>query len=398
MRYLALCSAVLFGASNASAQLSYNIPEGETVAYKVTIVFDSPAEKDTMTGVIVYEGQSASNDRITVKYSGGLSSRKQSKAQSRGPGGFRGPRGPGGFRGPGGPRGPSRFRGPGGPPGSPFANRGGISFDGLRQTTNTLNVAPNGEVLSMRGESQLPYLLGNLSIIPFEPLPAGSEKSWESANGITVTEEEESSFPRPPFTNNTTTKTGGSEGSTYEVTKEDGDLVEVAKTYYLISPAVEDDEATHSIEGSGTFTFNRKLSMPESLSMKMTYKAETESVTVKSPLTINYQRLSAEELAANRKQRQQAIAQARSKTAINREAWSEEIQQQYIEELQSSDLNKVRRRLALLNAQKPHTDEVEVAKAIEALINHEDRLTKNMANIAWKRWKVIVEETDADKK
>ena len=42
---------------------------------------------------------------------------------------------------------------------------------GLTTTTNQISMTPTGEILELQGNSQLPYLLGNLSLMVIEPLP-----------------------------------------------------------------------------------------------------------------------------------------------------------------------------------------------------------------------------------
>ena len=135
----------------SAAEMRYDIKPDQVVPYRVTIVAETPAEKDTMSGIIAFTGKKSETDQFTVEYRGGLVRKKQAKATSspgrRGPGG-----GPRGFPGrPGGGR-PG-----GGPPRSPMSRfGGGISFDGLTQTTNTLVLDRKGELKSLTGDSQLP--------------------------------------------------------------------------------------------------------------------------------------------------------------------------------------------------------------------------------------------------
>ena len=368
---LALCHSHIFAAD----QLAYGLKPKEQVAYQVNIVFDSAVEKHTMSGVIVYTGKDDANGNVAVTYNGGLSSQKQAKSSGRP--GFR--RGPGGFRRPGG-----------GPPRSPFEQ--GISFDGLQQRTSQLAMKPNGDMVSMKGETQLPYLLGNLSILPFEALPDEPESSWQTGNGITVTQENESRFPpRGPFRqSNTTVKTGGSEASTYEVKTTEGDLVTIAKTYHLDSPAVGEDDQAVTVDGEGTFVFNKALAMPESLDMKYSFLIKTTNTEIKVPLTVNYQRMSAEDFKAH--QDKQAYAKANPGLNPNGEAWTKEQQDEIIAELKSDDGNIVRRQLVKLAARKPYPEETAVAEAIREIHDNSEGLTQRISVHAWKRWRVILPE------
>ena len=133
--------------------------------YQVEIIADSPIETDTMRGYVIFDVISPS-DPLKIKYKGGLSKTSKKKvATSSGRGPF-GPFGPGG--------------------GNPF-NRPVNPFKGLEQTTNEIVVTPTGEVLTVAGSSQLPYLLGNLSLLFFEPLPESDLKTWKLDSGIVIT-------------------------------------------------------------------------------------------------------------------------------------------------------------------------------------------------------------------
>ena len=194
--------AYLAMASVSFAQLKYSVKPKQVIPYQVTITADTPTSVQTMKGIIAFTGQQIEGQNLTIAYSGGLT--KSSKAKGRssaGPGSRFGMR-----RG-----GPPRPR-------SPFDQP---DFRGLSQTKNTIVMANNGTIESMKGDSQLPFLLGNLSAMPFDLLPAGQKKEWQDGNGLTITSGESNSRfsrfgPRGPFSNNNEQKTkkGGGEKAT----------------------------------------------------------------------------------------------------------------------------------------------------------------------------------------
>src|SRR5581483_5628460 len=65
---------------------------------------------------------------------------------------------------------------------------------------HSLRVDDRGHVQSVRGDSQLPWLLGNLSQLMLDPLPETPAARWEESNrsGISVVQED-GRFPRPHF-------------------------------------------------------------------------------------------------------------------------------------------------------------------------------------------------------
>ena len=144
--FCAMCIVDLLPAATAADTLPYDIKPKQKVAYRVKIVVSTPSATETMQGVIVYTGTTANEQVLTVEYNGGLKKSTKSKTTSRGPGG-------------------GRFgRRPGGPP-IPRSPWDQPDFRGLVTSTNTLVITRDGTVESMRGDSQLPFLLGNLSLM-----------------------------------------------------------------------------------------------------------------------------------------------------------------------------------------------------------------------------------------
>ena len=259
----------LTSAASNAADLKYNIKPKQVVPYEVFITADTSSAKETLKGVIAYTGTSTEGKVLTVQYEGGLKKTSKSKSSNGGAGGMRR-----GFGGP--PRG--RFGpGRGGPPRprSPFDKP---DYRGLTQAKNTLSISTRGEVTNMVGDSQLPYLLGNLSVLPFEALPEQERKQWEVGSGLTITSGGSSNSrfggrfgPRGPFgnSNDETRKTGGGESTKYQVQSQKGNLVRIGKTYSLSSPAKTAKETGFDMKGTGTWVFNRQLGVSESLDFKL---------------------------------------------------------------------------------------------------------------------------------
>lgn len=281
-----LCVATAAMATTVMADpLRYHIKPSQVVPYRVTITVKTPSAIETMKGVIVFTGKKANDDTMTVVYSGGLSKSSKSTVRSTGRGRFGGP---------------PRMGGPGGPRG-PFDS---TPFRGLVTTKNTLIMSPLGTVKSMSGDSQLPYILGNLAILPFEALPDREVKEWEDANGfsITTTSSNDRFGPRrPPFLDNNQDKIkgGGGEKSTYKITEDTNGMVTIAKTYNMTSPKANADETGYKMEGAGTWVFNRELGVSESIDYKIDFNIDTGNVTLTYPITIKTVRLTDEAYAAH---------------------------------------------------------------------------------------------------
>lgn len=284
LKKFVLCCVVAFPASDVVAEpLRYSIQPKQVVPYNVTITVKTPTAVETMKGVIVYTGKKADEKTLTIAYSGGLNKTSKSTVRSRSRFG-----------------GPPRFGGPRGPRG-PFDS---VPFRGLIPTKNTLVMSPTGSFKSMSGDSQLPYILGNLAMMPFEKLPAAEQNEWADANGfsITTTSSNDRFGPhRPPFfdDNDEKVKGGGGEESKYRIEEEADGLVKIAKTYSMNSPKANDDETGYQMAGQGTWTFNRKLGVSESMDFKVEFKTDSKNVTLKYPITIKWNRMTDEAYAAH---------------------------------------------------------------------------------------------------
>ncbi|MEZ6127373.1 MAG: SHD1 domain-containing protein [Planctomycetaceae bacterium] len=332
-----------------------------------------------MTGLIAFTGKDAGEKQFTVTYVGHLS--QSTRTQSRGS------RGRAGFPG---------------PPMPSFFGRG-VSFGGLSRTTNTVVVGEHGNILSLTGQSQLPWLLGNLSLMPFEALPKTGQTEWQVGSGISVTEEEESPFFGGPFRGNTRTKVGGKESAEYKIVKDEGTLVTIQKTYHLTSPAAgKDDEATE-INGTGTFVFNTELNCSESLEMKQTLVISKEGSNISVPMTIAWHRIPQEEWEAEETKRNDMIAKAQQENAERqakadaaaKEAEGKKLDPKKKEEIMR-DLNAkhwpdVASRLRSLKRFVPHPDDFDVALRIKELQTHNVLSVYKEARDLWIKLDPIVE-------
>jgi len=126
-----------------------------------------------------------------------------------------------------------------------------------------------GAVQTLSGESQLPLLLGNLSLLIFEPLPQNAERKWSEQHGISVTQDGGRPAFAPPFVPGQKSSAAGSEEATYSHDKDEGPLAVINKSVRFSSSipsgGVND---RYEITGNGTWKFNRQIGMPETMDFK----------------------------------------------------------------------------------------------------------------------------------
>ncbi len=167
----------------------------------------------------------------------------------------------------------------------------------------------------MTGDSQLPFVLGNLALMPFEPLPETEQDRWQVGNGLTITEQSSSSSrfgPRfGPFADTAEEKvtSGVHETSRYVIQSANRDLVTISKNYSLSSPAATSDDSALEMNGAGTWVFNRAEGVSQSMEFKATLKFEVDNATVDFPFTISWQLMPDEEYAAFLQERASRMAE-----------------------------------------------------------------------------------------
>ena len=368
----------------AAGPLRYRFQPDRQFAYEVEIKADMPTEVETLKGVISYKVTST-GDPLKVTYNGGLKkSTKTKPGKSSGRSGF----GPPGF----GPRGGFPFpMGMGGPFG-----RSSNPFKGLITTTNDVTLTPRGHILAMTGDSQLPYLLGNLSILIFEPLPEKEQNSWKVDNGVTITEEgdQPDGFgpPMPHFgpfgrgANRPDKTAAGSESASFTQKNTSSQNSTFQKTYHLHSPGGDEDV---TIDGSGQWTFNRQLGIPESFDANYRLTVDENNVKLTIPVSIKYRRLSDGEWAKIQKEREVAAQAQRQKLEqINAEKKAKadspiqgDERKQILQALKSNNLAIAGPILKALAAKSERSDE-EIAQAIQPLLKNRDPVVREQAMAA----------------
>lgn len=364
--------------ADVSAQpLRYSWTAGQKFSYQFDITVDGDDATTTYKGVTNYLVDATTPEQMRVTYRGGLSESKTIKRTSQGPRGFGDP-----------------FGGPfGGPPGfpSPFARP---AFAGKTQTTNRVTMTPRGKVLAMEGDSQLPYLLGNVSLLPFESLPEGTERDWTLDAGVSVTEEDENRRhrfgPFDPFAGQgKKTVQAASEVTRYSIQNTSGDLVQITRSCNLSTPQTGDNPA-FQMTGTGTWTFDRKEHVPHALDMsyKLTVKRGNTSASI--PIAVKYMRVSAAELArmeAAAKQETETRAKAAADAKAKAEApLTSDEKRGVLSALGSSDSERITQTLGQLAAKAPKVPDPEVAAAIEKFLASENQGIASGAHAALLKW------------
>lgn len=373
---LGLCS-LLSGEFAGAEELAYQWKPGQKFSYEVGVTIDSDSETSNYKGVIHYTVGNVSPGQATVTYKGGLKETKKYKAIRRG--GF-GPFGPGGFRPPSIP--------------SPFSQP---TFRGKTQTTNKITITPRGQTLAMEGDSQLPYLIGNVSLLPFEPLPDGDVTRWTDDGGVSITEkgnDDRHPFgrfgPMSPFARQGQNNVqAAGEESQYQIQSTKGDLVLVKKTYRLHTPPTKDNPS-FDMSGMGTWTFDKKDNVPHACDMKLTLTVKLKNTSTSVPISVKYERLTPEKVAAMEaaaKTREEELARAAAEAKrMSETPLTPQEKQETLRALASGDNTLIRTTLDKLGRKSLKNPDPEVAAAIQPHLSSNDRFVSKSAASAMAKW------------
>ena len=369
-----LCACVLatrpVAAQPAGPAPRYQWKNGQTFAYEMNVTADNDEFEETLQGTIWYTVVTGQGEQLKVTFNGGLNKVRKNKA-GRGQGGI-----------PFGPR--------GGPPGfgaGGFGPFGRTTMGGLTHSTNEIVLTPRGQVQSLKGSSQLPYLLGNLSLLIFEPLPENSQRAWAINSGVSITEGGRAGGPPffgSPFAPKPEEKsTSGSEATSFAVERDDANSLVTNKTYKLTSPAADANSESFEINGTGKWTFNRQLGISESLDFQQKLTVRQGNSTTTIPMTIKYRRLSDAEVQKiqeeTKKRTEEAQTQQKMKDA---EPLDAKERSEVLANLKSTNDAVVVGSLFLLGRKTPSKPDDEIAAALQGLLNHKNGSIKQMATDA----------------
>src|SRR5205823_331888 len=133
--------------------------------------------------------------------------------------------------------------------------------------TMDLVINDRGEVVSSRGTTQLPYLLGNLAQLVLPTLPKEAEQTWKQSREFNISFAE-SRFPRSPLRGDDSTVIKATQETTWKVEKVDGDTVVLSKKMEIRTAEMVTGKPRLEVQGEGKLTFNTKIGAPSKLEME----------------------------------------------------------------------------------------------------------------------------------
>lgn len=241
-----------------------------------------------------------------------------------------------------------------------------------------LTVTPQGGIARQQGRFDLPFLMGNLSHLMIEALPANKQQSWTVANdsGVLIKDE---GFPTFGPYANTEGFVPAREKTVYTVESETDKLVVIRKQYEFITAATGSDKPPFEITGNGKYIFNKEEGVSGALDFSMKLTLRKGGVSVEIPLKATYHLIDEAERAAMAKAAQEA--QAEAKKPLEPGALTD-----LVADLNSGDQMRVMKALQQLVLKTPEKPDPEIAKALEKLLT--DSFMQTTAMRALEKWSI----------
>lgn len=352
--------------STSPNSLSYDPKSGQIYSYEFEIAIHGADETTFYKGTTQYTVVEVNDQYIRLTYHGGLTeSIKVHESRKSGAIPF-------------GPRDLSRAH-----PTSVFER---MDMLGKTQTTNQITLNRKGYVLVLDGSSRLPFLLGNVSLIPFETLPADDANDWSSNSGVSIAKSGEPSrlpfFPSWPLgTSNHESVQAASEVTRYQREKSNDSLTVIRKTYEMTMPDTGDRESFH-MTGQGTWNFSNPQRFPHSSEMKYTLVIKDRNTTTTYPIELKFSLLTPERIAQLEVERKNAAersakmaaehkAQVEKRKAEAEKPLTEQEKKDTLTALASDDHFKVHSTLILLMQRQPKEPDPDIALAARKLLNRD---------------------------
>ncbi len=278
------------GPALAAPPTAYEYKAGEKATYQVDVEIDDGEIVQTLSGSPTFAVESVKDGQATVKFSGGLTERAKAKN-------------------------PNAIVMPS-PPRGAFSGFGGLAGGFGRGVTLVLN--RRGEIVKADGDSQLPFLLGNLHELLLVPLPDSPQNRWEHKTDTQITVVT-SLFPRPrlprgfprPSLGPTNEETlNATEATTYAT----GGAT-LKRTYRLATKEEVNGKPRIDFATTGTVTPQAAGFLPESIEWSGTLAMRKDGDESVRPIKFTARRLSDAELAERAQQAEEAKTAAKTKLA-----------------------------------------------------------------------------------
>jgi beta-lactamase regulating signal transducer with metallopeptidase domain len=352
-------------ALDGKGPLRYRWVSGRTYVYSVQIEAEDAETIEVLSGRPSYTVRRAGNDGVELVFNGRLMASEKMKSGQ-----------PVSFGR------PPRFRGP-------FSSFSGVGLPRFPTGEHILNYSDRGSLQSMSGQSQLPYVLGNLSQLVIVPFPEDARAQWEESGRTTITLKADddrhpfprSPLPRPPFGPFADRDEGrqfeARERSEYQCDEPKDNTVVIHKQYELQTTQMHDVQPRLALTGEAVIMFDLELGVPTSLTGQYKLTHHTENTTLRTPLSISARLLSDEE----RIRLESEASAAGQGVPLDSNSLNDALA-----DLMATESFRVQNAATKLERAEPQGRREEVARALEPLLTSPDKLTRQAGARALAVW------------
>jgi hypothetical protein len=229
----------------------------------------------------------------------------------------------------------------------------------------TITLDPRGRVLHTEGSRPLPFLLGDLSQLIVEQLPADKQTTW-TANGDSTTSDAEQTYPY--YRRHYVSAHVGApltEKRSYVVTGQSGKSVTIFRRLELGTTNVVGNKPQFEAVGDGTLTFDTERGAFARFESSLRLVAREGGKTKEIPLRITYRLQSEEEIAKTAKAAEAArVEETRPMTDAEVE--------KAVADLASGDRVRVDQALRQFMRKKPRQPNAKAARALEDVMQRSE--------------------------
>jgi hypothetical protein len=369
LKVVPLLAVLVFLADSALGQAAgsprYKFQPGGSLVYRVEIRADKGDEVEILSGFPEFRVQSLEAGQAKVLLSNPqLSERTERKPGARGIA-------------------PLRFP-------SIRVPRTPFEFQGHEVVLNE-----RGQVASERGQSQVSFMLGNLSSLIFESFPEDAQDNWSFTERQTISISQRSRFPRPRGGDAEVERLNAEETTKYIVKESTAEQVQIQRDLTLKSIEKTADGPRLEQTLSGIYIFNRKTGLPQSITYDGHVIAREGNTTTRIPLTVRINHLTPAELQKVREEQVRLAAEAKTRAdqqaAERKRPLAADERAELLAGLQSGEKSRVRQALQKLKDKEPPQPDKELAQEISLQLASGDLFLRQGAAEALEKWGTAAE-------
>jgi beta-lactamase regulating signal transducer with metallopeptidase domain len=354
-------TAAALSPMDGKGPLSYRWQAGKSYAYSIQIEAEEEETTEIYSGTPTYLARSTGKDGTELVFNGRLMQSQKLKPSLQIPFGR-----------------PPWIRGP-------FSSFSGVGIQTFPGAEQVLHVNNQGHLQSMQGDSQLPYVLGNLSQLVLVSFPEDARAQWEESEktAILLKAGNDGRFPFPraafgPFANRDAgERLEARERSEYRRDEPGDNAVVIHRNYQLKTTPAQGGQPRLLLTGDVQFSFDLVLGLSTSVAGQFKLSQNTENTAYTIPITLSAKLLSEGERTKH---------EAEVKEAAHRHPLEAQALDAALADLTAVEPDRVQSAANRLERAEPQGRREEVSRALDPLLKSRDNFTRQAGARALAVW------------